>query len=774
MVLSNRSARNRGLAIATVTAVIASVAVSLMSAPAAFAGGGEDNTPHKAYVCKYVGTPGTNERLQTGQNPIDVDFHAIGESPVVVGSYFNDAQGRSYVIALDTGQPEPSASSCPSPAPNHVTPVTPTVTPGTCKAMGTVVATNTAQYTWATSGTTAATIETASAVGNVVLTKTIFGPYDLSKLSGDTCNTPPPPPVCANNGSSITQSGRAANLSSTTVTLKAGFSSCDVSLNNYHASGPTWPTGNPQTFGDHATVHLTTASPTGHLAVTQGDCYNQNDLYIGTTRFDGTDGALPNYPNSVTPTNLVDHWNGGKACVTPPPTSVTPTLTYTPGTCSAVGTVVATNTSQYTWKASGPANATIETATAVGNVVLTKTIFGPYDLSKLSGEACPTPPPAPIACVVDTSIAWSAESGDVAPVLGPNGLVFKGASAPAIDWYERVTTGNAQGITHLAVTYATGGTGQPAQVVIEVLAPYFVTTHDPSGYATLSTNLVAPNGTIDLLASGIGWSSTHISSGPGSLGSPESYSDLVNQIGANTLFSAPSLHLLTNSKGGDSSTVTALDSSCGDTNFVPTKPADVVSHTSKTTVSCASLTQTTITTTTSEPYIWNASSKSYVLDTASADWTVTDNSPGVTVALTSDQIATNCQTEVTPVNPSATDTVCKTGTVTSGTYTVPSTTGVTYLKDGIAIAAGAYTAKPGETVTLTAQPADDTFKLAADSASWTWSKTFATVACLTSNTLAFTGSDPSGWLAFAILALIAGAVAVITARYRRRPRGAHV
>ncbi len=332
MVLSFGSARKRGLAIATITTVLAAGIVSLMGATPAFAGGGGD-TPHKAYVCKFVGTPGVDERLQTGQNPIDVDFNAIAESPVKVDSYFNDKQGRSYVLAIDIGQSKSSLPSCPSP-------------------------------------------------------------------------TPVPPPVCANNGSSITQSGRAADLSSTTVTLKKGFSSCDVSLNNYHTSGPSWSTGNPQTFGDHATVHLTAASPTGHLMVTQGDCFNQNDLYIGTTRFDGTDGALPNYPNSPTPTNLVDHWNGGNKCVTPPPTSVTPTLTYTPGTCSAAGTVVASNTSQYTWKASGPANATIETATAVGNVVLTKTVFGPYDLSKLSGSSCPSTI-TPRVCTTSTVLPTS-------------------------------------------------------------------------------------------------------------------------------------------------------------------------------------------------------------------------------------------------------------------------------------------------------------------------------------------------------------------------------
>jgi len=60
----------------------------------------------KVFVCKYVGTPGVDERLQTGQNPISVsvnsikDFHGIG-------SFFNDAQGRSYVLAFDVSGQAP-------------------------------------------------------------------------------------------------------------------------------------------------------------------------------------------------------------------------------------------------------------------------------------------------------------------------------------------------------------------------------------------------------------------------------------------------------------------------------------------------------------------------------------------------------------------------------------------------------------------------------------------------------------------------------------------
>ncbi len=69
----------------------------------------------KVFVCKYVGTPGFNERLQTGNNPISVSVNSIKDFQGV-GSYFNDAQGRSFVLAFDEGQAEPDVSNCPNSA----------------------------------------------------------------------------------------------------------------------------------------------------------------------------------------------------------------------------------------------------------------------------------------------------------------------------------------------------------------------------------------------------------------------------------------------------------------------------------------------------------------------------------------------------------------------------------------------------------------------------------------------------------------------------------
>ena len=100
---------------------------------------GED---HKVFVCKYVGTPGVDERLQTGDNPISVDVHAIpiynkddpaNDSPEdLVGKSFADAQGRSLVIAVDNGQDEPECPTDevePTPTPTPAPTATPTATP---------------------------------------------------------------------------------------------------------------------------------------------------------------------------------------------------------------------------------------------------------------------------------------------------------------------------------------------------------------------------------------------------------------------------------------------------------------------------------------------------------------------------------------------------------------------------------------------------------------------------------------------------------------------
>ena len=90
--------------------------LGLLGACGASAASGTDPTfpSHKVFVCKYVGTPGLDERLQTGDNPISVDISSLANF-VALGDFFNDEQGRSVAIAFDTGQPEPPVSDCPTP-----------------------------------------------------------------------------------------------------------------------------------------------------------------------------------------------------------------------------------------------------------------------------------------------------------------------------------------------------------------------------------------------------------------------------------------------------------------------------------------------------------------------------------------------------------------------------------------------------------------------------------------------------------------------------------
>ena len=110
-----------------------------------------DGVYHKVYVCKYVGTPGTNERLQTGDNPISVDTHSLSGF-TGLGSFFNDAQGRSIAIAWDNGDhTEPSVTMCPPPAPDQVpVPAMPNTYDPCGLANATwIVPANTSTVTWA-------------------------------------------------------------------------------------------------------------------------------------------------------------------------------------------------------------------------------------------------------------------------------------------------------------------------------------------------------------------------------------------------------------------------------------------------------------------------------------------------------------------------------------------------------------------------------------------------------------------------------------------------
>lgn len=92
---------NKILRRAAVAAVAAAVSVTgAVLAPT------NAHASDSSFVCKFKGTPGVNEVLKPGKNPISVG------TDLPVGAWFNDAQGRSIVLVKDVGQKPPSVLDC--------------------------------------------------------------------------------------------------------------------------------------------------------------------------------------------------------------------------------------------------------------------------------------------------------------------------------------------------------------------------------------------------------------------------------------------------------------------------------------------------------------------------------------------------------------------------------------------------------------------------------------------------------------------------------------
>jgi LPXTG-motif cell wall-anchored protein len=118
-----RSAARRLLSISAAAAIAAAGFVGL-SAPAHAA-----DANSRVWVCKYVGTPGEDERLSTGENPIEVSGNSVDkdkDGQVFVGDQFADAQGRSVIVQI--GGEDPGVEAC-SPTPPPVPPTDPPVPP---------------------------------------------------------------------------------------------------------------------------------------------------------------------------------------------------------------------------------------------------------------------------------------------------------------------------------------------------------------------------------------------------------------------------------------------------------------------------------------------------------------------------------------------------------------------------------------------------------------------------------------------------------------------
>jgi len=135
-------------------------------------------------------------------------------------------------------------------------------------------------------------------------------------------------PACAKSDVIIVS--RDADLTNVSVRLgsKSKTVSCDVSLHSYATEGATWATSGTQTVVGFATIHLTPTAQT--LSVQGSACFGQNELVIGTKKYDGTDGALPHFPNGVFgKTATLATWSGGAACPPAAGTSNPPANTPT-------------------------------------------------------------------------------------------------------------------------------------------------------------------------------------------------------------------------------------------------------------------------------------------------------------------------------------------------------------------------------------------------------------------------------------------------------------
>jgi hypothetical protein len=316
-------------------------------------------TAKKVYVCKYVGTPGTDERLQTGQNPIEVSVNAIQNNQWdgTVPGWFSDAHDRSYVIGYVPMTPEPTVASCPQPS-----------GPPTC----------------------------VSAID----TKDVKAYYTTDPFH--------------------------AKVEYIGKELCDGVSKT-VSLNSYKTDGPTWPTSGTQSFVDHDEYTVDKDHTSGTLVVIEPTCYYQTDLYWGDTKFDGNDGALPHYPDVVTPTGLIDARNGGEGCSTPPTKidiPATPSSNDPCGPNNATWNVPA-NTDTLNWAVNG-AGHLIVTIVKDNTVFTDGTTKHDFGTVSDSGVACP---PTDIPAV------------PTAPSSGDQCEPFKGSTN---DWYRIPDDANFQ------------------------------------------------------------------------------------------------------------------------------------------------------------------------------------------------------------------------------------------------------------------------------------------------------------------------------------------
>lgn len=229
---------------------------AFISAPRVFATPeGTSNGTQKVYVCKYVGTPGSTEHLQTGQNPIEVAVSTL-PSGWSVGAYFTDQQGRSYVLATVPQTPEPTAANCPQVTPTGTPTTAPTTTPTTAP---TSTPTNAPTSTPTTAPTSTPTTVPTSTPTDAPTSTPTTTPAPISRLLLTS--------ICWESETS--HKFRVRNSNSVNV---------DYDYQIY--SGP-WISGNIATVGDS---FFTINGTYGQANTTKIRWLNENDQYVETVK----------------------------------------------------------------------------------------------------------------------------------------------------------------------------------------------------------------------------------------------------------------------------------------------------------------------------------------------------------------------------------------------------------------------------------------------------------------------------------------------------------
>lgn len=143
------------------------------------------------------------------------------------------------------------------------------------------------------------------------------------------------------------------------------------------------------------------------------------DFNVGPTKTAGKNesvtAAQADTTVAVTFNNSGEHFNFNRpqGCTTPTPHATPAAPTYTPPTCSTVGTVVATDTAAVHWTLTGTTSITATATAKAGYVLDGQTVYGPYAVAKLTGQQCkivstpvaPTVTRSEVCAVKDTFLA---------------------------------------------------------------------------------------------------------------------------------------------------------------------------------------------------------------------------------------------------------------------------------------------------------------------------------------------------------------------------------